>query len=251
VHCSTLSAELLERELFGVVEQGVFVPGKIEAARGGTLFLDEIGEMPLDLQPRLLTLLEKKSYVPAGTTELRSASVRIVGACQHNLEQLCEEGKFRRDLFFRVCAVVFQVPPLRERLEDFSELVDLLLRRIAERSGSEVTQITPDAVTALTRYDWPGNLRELENVLENAALCCSNKTIYLSDIVLDHSRALRRKTSEAFLLGGQPLEEIERRAIVETLRLCKGNKAAASRKLGISERNVHYKIKKYRLQDHV
>jgi transcriptional regulator with PAS, ATPase and Fis domain len=178
VDCGAIPATLIESELFGHV-RGAFTgaerdrPGHFVSAHGGTLLLDEIGELPVDLQPKLLRVLQDGEVRPVGGSSSRKVDVRVVAATNRDLEKACREGRFRSDLYYRLAVVEVQVPSLRERLDDLPLLVDHFVRRISSEMGREPVAVEPDALAALARHRWPGNVRELENVLRRA-LALSN-----------------------------------------------------------------------------
>ncbi len=245
VPCSSINAETFDEYLFGTSEH----PGKLEAAEGGTLLLEDICAMPGDTQLKLASFLEDSCFQRVAETEERRADVRVIASTSKNLERHVSDQLFKPDLLYRVKRMTLQLPTLRERIADLPAITKSLLDKIGGRRGGEPLGISDDALRALTRYDWPGNLRELENVLEHASAFASENTIHLSNLVMEDSPALNPEDSSRLLLGGLPLEEIERRAIIETLRLVNGNKAAAARNLGISERSIYNKIKRFGLSD--
>ncbi|MCB0346746.1 MAG: sigma-54-dependent Fis family transcriptional regulator [Bdellovibrionales bacterium] len=245
VPCSSINADSFDEFLFGT-PQG---PGKLESAAGGTLLLEDVCALPLELQAKFASFMENSNFQRIGETEERHVEVRVIATTTKNLDQFVSEKLFLADLLYRVKRLTLQLPALRERIVDLPEITRYLLNRIGERRGGKSLNITDDALRALTRYDWPGNLRELENVLEHASAFSNDDTIHLANLVMEHSPALNPEDSSRLLLGGLPLEEIERRAIIETLRLVNGNKAAAARNLGISERSIYNKIKRFGLSD--
>lgn len=251
VSCATFPADLVESELFGHVK-GAFTGavddrmGKAEMADGGTLFLDEIGDLPLALQPKLLTFLQERIFQRVGDGRTRKVDVRMIAATHQDLEEKCRQRTFREDLFFRLNVLPIHAPPLRDRGADLPQLIDHLLARIAATRGCAPFALADDARAALLGYTWPGNIRELENVLECASAYCSGSTIERSDLRLKtlDGQALYRSASS---LAGLSLEEIEKRAIIETVIHCGGNKRAAARMLGIDEKTIHNKINKFGL----
>ncbi len=252
VSCAAIPRDLLEAELFGH-EKGAFTGavaarvGRAELADKGTLFLDEIGDMPLDLQPKLLTFLENRNIQKIGSNDTKKVDVRIIAATLRDLSSMCDSKEFRSDLFFRLNVMNLHIPPLRERKEDVQDIATHILLKISQRRGVDEFVITEDAVSALTDYDWPGNVRELENVLERASAFCKEGRIDLADLIMDEKLPAIDERSSQLLIGGLPLEEVERMAIIETLKLTKGNKAAAARKLEISERSIYNKIKRLKI----
>jgi NtrC-family two-component system response regulator AlgB len=187
VHCPSLSAELLESDLFGHV-RGAFTGavrdtiGKVTAAEGGTLFLDEIGDLPLTLQPKLLRLLQEKRFERVGETVTRAADVRILAATNRNLETEAAAGRFREDLLYRINVIEVTLPPLRQRVNDLLPLAEHLLRFFARQAGRMLTGFSDEARTALMRYPWPGNLRELRNAIERSVILASGPTIGVADL---------------------------------------------------------------------
>src|SRR5207247_1704124 len=175
VNCPTLSRELLESELFGHVK-GAFTSavsdtlGKVAAADGGTLFLDEIGELPPEIQPKLLRLLQEKEYERIGEAKTRRANARVISATNRNLEKAVQEGRFREDLFYRLNVISIPMPPLRERLGDLPNIAESYLRFFAAQCGKRLNGFSKEAERALRQYPWPGNLRELRNVVERAVI---------------------------------------------------------------------------------
>lgn len=190
VNCAAIQSTLLESELFGY-EQGAFTgaerrkKGLMEVADGGILFLDEISSMPLDIQAKLLRAIEEKAFRRVGGTSLIHVDVQILAASNRDLKAMIEKEEFRQDLFFRLKVVNLHVPPLRERKEDISELVGFFIKQNNAKLGMNVIDISPVAMDALTRYDWPGNIRELSNAIERAILFCDGETIDLSHLPID------------------------------------------------------------------
>jgi len=195
VNCAALPAELLESELFGHV-RGAFTgavrdrSGRVELASGGTLFLDEIGDVPLQLQVKLLRFLQEKTFEHVGDSHTRKADVRIIAATNVDLRRAIAEGRFREDLYYRLRVVPIEVPPLRERREDIEPLARFLLIRVAGRHGREV-RFSADAIRALLRYSWPGNVRELENAIEYAVAVGRGQTIQTEDLPLEILEPIR------------------------------------------------------------
>lgn len=199
VSCPSLSRELLESELFGHV-QGAFTGaikdkwGKVEVARGGTLFLDEIGELPPELQPKLLRLLQERTYERVGDTKTRTAEVRIIAATNRDLAAAVKEGRFREDLYYRLNVITVCIPPLRERPQDLARLAEKFLHHFADETGRAVTGFSPEAQAALRRYPWPGNLRELRNALERAVILARGEHIEMRDLPVDIAHDQSRPT---------------------------------------------------------
>lgn len=248
VDCGSLVPTLIESELFGHV-RGAFTgatgpkDGLLAIAEGGTVFLDEIGELPIDLQAKLLRAIQEKEIRPVGSVKQVPINVRILGATNRDLEQAVNEGTFRRDLFFRLNVLALRIPPLRERRQDIPLLVAHILERIGRDSGAEKT-ISDDALKALLAYDWPGNVRELENSLERACALSSNTEIQLRDLPTDLSSApanqLERPTN-----GIVPIAELEKRTILDALAQVNGDKMLAARLLGIGKTTLYRKLKEY------
>ena len=251
ISCPAVPRELLESELFGH-EKGAFTGatkrriGKIEAAQGGTLFLDEIGDLPLDLQPKLLNVLQDREFQRVGGTETILADVRIIAATNVDFEKKVKEGSFRSDLFYRLSVIPFEIPPLRNRLDEIQALCQGLLSKIAKRQNTN-TRISSEAMKEMRRFDWPGNVRQLENILERAAAFCEDGIIEKGDLPAEIQNHKLSTSSQLLPLGGIPLAELEKEALRQTLELCQGNKAETGRTLGITEKSVYNKIKRHEL----
>jgi len=261
VSCPSLPRELLESEMFGH-EKGAFSGahqrrlGRVELAHGGTLFLDEIGELPLELQPKLLTFLQDRTFFRIGGEKPHQADVRIIAATNRDLKQLCREGRFRADLYYRLFVVPLELPPLRQHPEDIPELAAQFLGHFAQRNAAPVRQLTPDALTALLRHAWPGNIRELENVLSRAALMAGpGGLITAADFPAGLGQPEATLVSvegspgsmAAAGLAGRTLFEIEREALVQTLTACRQNRAQTARMLGVSEKTVYNMMHRHQL----
>jgi len=242
--CGAVAPNLIESELFGH-KKGAFTGavaehrGAFERAQGGTLFLDEIGELSLDLQPKLLRVLERRTLQPVGGSEEVKVDVRILAATNRDLESRVREGEFRDDLFFRLSMALIPVPPLRERREDLSALVDGFLAEI-----DKPLKVLPETLAILERHDWPGNVRELKNVIAGAAVLASGPALDPKHLALFKPQR-RAPAVEALPLAGQTLETIEQAAIEQTLRRFDGNKTKAARALGIAASTLYEKIRKY------
>jgi transcriptional regulator with PAS, ATPase and Fis domain len=248
--CGAVAASLIESELFGH-ERGAFTgavaerAGAFERASGGTLFLDEVGELPLELQPRLLRVLEQRTVRRVGGAAEISVDVRVIAATNRDLAAESAAGRFRRDLFYRLCAAVVQVPPLRDRREDLPALIERILADL----GRPV-MVSPAALAALQNYDWPGNVRELRNVIESAAPFIDGPVLeprHLMFFAPRQESTTGASALENLPLGGQTLEDLERAAIRQTLEREGGNKTRAARALGIAASTLYEKIKKYGL----
>jgi DNA-binding NtrC family response regulator len=250
VDCSSLVPTLIESELFGYVK-GAFTgamqakQGLIEAAQGGTLFLDEIGDMPVDMQAKLLRALQEHEVKPVGSTERRQFNVRIIAATNRDLEAAIRAGGFRQDLYFRLNVVQIKLPPLRDRKSDLPILVASFLEKFAGPQGAPRT-LSEDAMRRLIAYDWPGNVRELENVIERAVALGSGPIVSTADLpsTLQYPTSDRAPEKDEVL----PLEELERRAILRTLRETSGDKLAAARILGIGKTTLYRKLKQYNME---
>jgi two-component system, NtrC family, response regulator PilR len=251
VNCGAIPTELMESELFGH-KRGSFTgavsdkKGLIQSAEGGTLFLDEIADLPLHMQVKLLRVIQEKAVRPVGEQLEVGVDVRVLSATHKSLSKLVAEGKFREDLFYRVNVIELRVPSLRERPEDVRELAEAVLRRLGRRMKIEPPMLGEDALQALETYAFPGNVRELENILERAITLSAAGEVHASDIQLrdnpGHSSAAESAQSGAAL--GDHLEEIERDAIVKALEQTRFNKTAAAKVLGMSFRALRYRIKK-------
>ncbi len=257
VNCAALTETLLESELFGH-ERGAFTgadkrrEGRFMQADGGTLFLDEIGEIPLALQSKLLRALQQGEVQRVGSDTVLKVDVRVVAATNRDLYQDVQTGGFREDLYYRLNVIGLHVPALRERRDDIPLLADFFLRRFAEKNRKGIKGATPQAMDALVRHDWPGNVRELENAMERAVIIATGDYITL--------RELPRNLSDTPLtdvpisatgepaLAGLSLDELERRAIMATLRECEDNKSEAARRLGITRATLHNKLKRYGME---
>ena len=253
VNCSAIPRDLFESELFGY-EKGSFTganpkgkPGKFEIANHGSIFLDEIGDLPLEMQPKFLRVLEGKEFERVGSSRLIRSDFRLLTATNQNLEEMMEKNSFRKDLFYRLNVIPIHIPPLRERRDDIIPLAYHLLKQIAHDSGFQEVKIDPDAEKVLSDYDWPGNVRELSNVLERVASYLERDTIYLCDLPFHLYRS--RKSSAQ--LNRTSLKEVqgtaEEEAILYALEATNYNKAQASRMLGIHRSLLYKKIKKYNL----
>lgn len=254
VNCGAIPNELMESEFFGH-KKGSFTgavadkEGLFQAANGGTLFLDEVADLPLHMQVKLLRAIQEKAVRAVGASSEASIDVRILSATHKNLAQLVEEGKFRQDLFYRINVIELPVPALRERTEDIPQLTTHTLTKLAQAMGLETPELAPDALQALGSYSFPGNVRELENILERAITLCEDNVIQSNDLQLPKSNA----TMPGPLESGQihleaHLDEIEKTAILEALEQSKHNKTAAAKKLGISFRALRYRLKKLGLE---
>jgi two-component system response regulator HydG len=236
--------------LFGYVK-GAFTgavqakQGLLEAAQGGTLFLDEIGDMPVDLQAKLLRALQEREIKPVGSTERRRINVRIIAATNRDLESAIRTGAFRQDLYFRLNVVQLKLPPLRDRKSDIPILVTAFLEKFSD-SQAPVRTISEEAMRRLIAYDWPGNVRELENAIERAVALGSGPILHVADLPssLQYPTSERAPDKDEIL----PLEELERRAILRTLRETSGDKLAAARMLGIGKTTLYRKLKQYHVE---
>ncbi|MBI2562864.1 MAG: sigma-54-dependent Fis family transcriptional regulator [candidate division NC10 bacterium] len=257
LNCAALPEHLLESELFGH-EKGAFTgavaqrKGRFEVADGGSLFLDEIGDLSPALQVKLLRVLQERQFERLGGNRTLAVSVRILAATHRDLEQAMRDGTFREDLYYRLNVVTIQIPPLRERREDIPPLLDHFLRKFAEKNRRAVTGLTAAARDALLRYDYPGNVRELENLVERAGLLTRGQVIDLPDLPVT-LRPGERGPAESGTLGVPPrlpdlLAGIEREAIRAALERHGGVQTQAAAELGISERVLRYKMRKHGLE---
>jgi DNA-binding NtrC family response regulator len=258
VNCAAVSEQLLESELFGH-EKGAFTgadqprQGFFEAAHHGTLFLDEAGEMSLGLQAKLLRVLTDGQFLRVGATVPRTVDVRVIVATHRDLSERVREGTFREDLYYRVAVLPIHIPPLRERREDIPLLVDSLIRHITRELKTDAKTIRADAMKKLTAYDFPGNIRELRNLLERACILAIGDQISADDLILQTNGG--REGSERDWIQSLPpsielpglLDTIETDLIRRALRQANGVQAEAARHLGISRSDLAYKIKKYSL----
>jgi DNA-binding NtrC family response regulator len=248
VNCAALPPSLMESELFGY-RKGAFTGatanymGKAKASDGGTLFLDEIGDMPLELQPKLLRLLEEKKFDPLGSNSSVSIDARIVCATNRDLRRLVESGLFREDLYYRINTITIRVPDLSERRDDIMPLARFFVEKYSLENQVAPKLISDEAEKALLSYSWPGNVRELRNAIERAILLSEGPTIGLEDIPLEMSAGGQEENGDS----PNRISAAEKRLISEALAESVGNVTLAARKLGITRDMLRYKIKKYSL----
>jgi DNA-binding NtrC family response regulator len=265
IDCSALVGPLMESELFGHTK-GAFTGatgtklGLVELANGGTAFFDEIGELPLDLQSKLLRVLQEKEFRPVGSLQVRKSDFRVISATNRDLATEVEKGKFRRDLFYRLNVITLRLPPLRERVQDIPDLVAHFIRRYGHNHT-----VTQEAMDALLSYEWPGNVRELENCIQHMVAVNPGPLLRLHDLpspLLNYMMLNRPKAMAAGVVTSQPepysfetpgvqpeqiipLLEMERRAILQALQFTKGDRSTAAELLGIGRTTLYRKLKEY------
>jgi len=252
VNCAAVPPNLLESELFGHT-RGAFTDAKsarrglFQEAEGGTLFLDEVGEMPLEMQAKLLRALQERVVRPVGSDTEQSFDARIVTATHRDLDDDVSKGRFRQDLFYRINVVSIQVPPLRERGSDVLKLASAFLQKSADRTGQAVRHLSPPVAERLLAYDWPGNVRELENCVERAVALARFDELTLEDL----PERVRSYRPDRFVMTADDVEEIisldelERRYIARALKLLNGNKARAAQLLGVDRRTLYRRLGRY------
>jgi transcriptional regulator with PAS, ATPase and Fis domain len=247
--CSSVAENLIESELFGHVK-GAFTgadrerKGIFELAHEGTVFLDEIGELGLDLQPKLLRVLESREVRRVGGTHSTRLNVRMIAATHRDLAQEVRQGRFREDLFYRLSVLKLHIPPLRDRKEDIPLITSQLLKNLASGYGiAEYPKVIPETFEILKSHHWPGNVRELRNVLSRALAMGNQVEIQPKDLLLSSTSASFKKKIDS--LAGRSLEEIEKAAIIQTLKAHHGNKTQTAKDLGIAYSTLHEKIRKY------
>lgn len=251
VNCAAIPAELMESELFGY-EEGSFTGAKgggkigmFQAANGGTLFLDEIGELPIHMQVKLLRALQEKKIQKIGAVTSEDINVRFIAATNRDLQQMIEEKTFREDLYFRLNVISFEMPPLRERVEDIPHLAMSLLQKVSGNPNIDVRAFSPGAIEYMKSYKWPGNVRELENAIERAANFVSDSGM------IEKCHLQGMASGEQFFEGGKTLkiaiEEAERTLIENAITYCKGRKSDAAKLLGISRTTLYEKMEKHQI----
>ncbi len=259
VNCAAIPESLLESELFGY-EEGAFTgakkggkPGKFQLANGGTLFLDEIGDLPLLMQAKLLRVLQDREVESVGGTHPTPLNIRLITATHRPLESLIESGTFREDLYYRINVVAIDLPPLRERREDIAKLADFFLQKLSRRTGRRAPKLTVQALTAMLAYNWPGNIRELENVMEAAFYTSHDRKIPLSLLPVqlsqtDHNTPKNQTSQEIIQSTGSLKEQLnlaEKNIINAALIECDDNRTKAAKKLGISKSTFYEKLDKH------
>src|SRR5262249_24788120 len=254
INCGAIPRELLESELFGHLK-GSFTGavghkrGKIEMAEGGTLFLDEIGELPPELQVKILRTIQEREIEKVGSLEVMKVNVRLIAATHRNLEAMVEDGTFRRDLYYRLAVIPLEIPPLRERMDDIPDLVENFFVAAKQMLGRQELVLPQNGVRYFSGYRWPGNVRELENGIERVMVLAGEKEITLEDLPPN----LRQEPSELDRLqlelpdSGISLEGVERELILRALEKCKWNQSKAARYLDISRRTLIYRMEKFGL----
>lgn len=249
INCAAIPRDLLESELFGHVK-GAFTgavkdkAGKLELADGGTIFLDEVGELPLELQPKLLRVLQEREVEPVGGTKSRKLDLRVIAATNVDIDKALAEGTLREDLYYRLAVIPLHLPPLRERKDD----IPLLIRFFSSRLGYGQVQFDRDALEALSRYPWPGNVRELENTVERILIMRSGENVSLEDVPEKFRRAGTQVASGRIINlpdDGYPLEQLEKEIVVEALVRNQWNQTAAARFLQIPRHTLIYRMEKY------
>jgi two-component system response regulator PilR (NtrC family) len=253
VNCGAIPAELMESEFFGH-QKGSFTgahsdkEGLFQAASGGTLFLDEIAELPLNMQVKLLRVIQEKAVRAVGASQESPVDVRVLSASHKNLVKLVAEGAFREDLYYRINVIELTIPSLRERKEDIPLFIEILLNSLSEKMGVEIPYIDEDAINALQEYHFPGNVRELENILERAIALSDNNSISKADLHLKARQVNETNKPQAPAFDPMDLASQERQSIMQALEKTRWNKTAASKLLGLSLRQLRYRLQKLNIE---
>jgi transcriptional regulator with PAS, ATPase and Fis domain len=261
LNCAAFSAEIIESELFGY-EKGAFTgartegkEGLLEVADGGTLFLDEVSDLHPEIQAKLLRVLEEKEFYPLGGTRKRTVDIRILSACNTDLWQGTIEGRFRKDLFFRLATIRIDLPPLRERTEDILPLAQFFMEEFNDKYGKRFRRLSPEAERLLLSHSWPGNVRELKNTIERVILLENEDTILARHLhfLVPHGSTDPPSSSEilriTFPEHGIALEEIEKYIFLKAYETCHGNKSKTARFLSIPRHVLLYRLKKLGIED--
>jgi transcriptional regulator with PAS, ATPase and Fis domain len=252
VNCGALPDTLLESELFGYVK-GAFTdakkdkPGRFALANGGTIFLDEVGDMSPSLQVKLLRVLQEKEYEPLGATSPRQADVRIIAATNKDLSTLVKEAKFRDDLYYRLNVVKIDLPPLSQRREDIPVLIDAFIQKFNAKMGKQITGVSDPVLRLLLNHDYPGNVRELENIIEHAFVLCGSNRIDLDCLPRELTIKKEERGSSVPLEEGHPFEKAEAEIVKRALEENRGNRVKTAEELSISRATLWRKIKRYGL----
>jgi DNA-binding NtrC family response regulator len=261
INCSAIAENLIESELFGY-EKGAFTgavsskPGRFELAHKGTLFLDEVGDLPREIQVKLLRVIQDHEFERVGGVQTIKVDVRLVAATNRNLQQRVKEGYFREDLFYRFNVMPIYVPPLRERKEDIPALVGYFIEKFNRKLDRQIAGVDPEVMELLLDHDWPGNIRELENLSERLVLMAKGDQIVMGDVPAELIEAVEEKAQTAAPDEKRSIKElirektgdIEKQMIVRVLEECEGNISKAARQLGLSRRGLHLKLAKYNLR---
>ena len=253
LNCAAITESLLESELFGH-EKGAFTgadrrkEGRFIQADGGSLFLDEVSEMPLSMQVKLLRVIQEREVTRVGGEDVLSVDVRLIAATNRDLAAQVAAGGFREDLFYRLNVIRLELPPLRRRREDIPLLAQHFLGQFAERNRRTISGFTPQAMDRLIRHDWPGNVREMMNTVERAVVLSRGEHIDVSDLPPPLSDAPPALQPPVIAVGEASLEEVEKATILQTLETVDGNKSEAARRLGVTRKTLHAKLKKYEVQ---
>jgi DNA-binding NtrC family response regulator len=247
INCSAIPENLMESELFGY-EKGAFTgantskPGKFEQADTGTVFLDEIGDVPGQIQVKLLRILQEREFERLGSNATRHIDVRVIAATNQDLRAALEQGTFREDLYYRLNVVPLNIPALRERKVDIPFLANHFVKKLAPDTGCRVESITDAAMEKLMAYHWPGNVRELENVIERSLVMAQGDALDAADIKLESAPRIKPQNETHFLPEGMSLDTYEQEIIREALRRADGNKSQAARLLGLTRNALRYRL---------
>lgn len=249
VNCAALPADLLESELFGV-QKGAYTGahatrlGKIESAEGGTFLLDEISELPLDLQGKLLRVLQEREVEKLGTTEIKRVDVRFICTTNRDLKEMVNNNQFRGDLFYRINVVPLRIPALRERWEDIEQFAKLFCEKICVENNIAIKKLSANALDKMKKWNWPGNIRELQNTMERSILMCSKEELQESDILIEGFLSQDKSN----IKPGMTIQEAEKILILKTLEHTHQNRTHAAKLLGISIRTLRNKLNEYKLE---
>jgi DNA-binding NtrC family response regulator len=254
INCAALPRELIESELFGSVK-GAFTgahadrEGLFRQAEGGTLLLDEISEMPVDTQSKLLRVLQDQEIRPVGGKTGYKTNCRILASTNRRPETAIKDGKLREDLFYRISAIAIHLPPLRERRDDIMPLANAFLKRFSAQANSNIIAFKADAIDRLTAFDWPGNVRQLQNEIQRAVLLCEGNEVAAADLSITNVRtSIAIPAGEELDTNFTLLEGVERNVIIQTLKETEGNKVEAAKRLGVGRQTLYNKIKAYGIE---